>query len=94
MILKYIVGWAFGNACTQLLVELKAANPDVNAQLFDFSFTLLLTAVSGLLVILFFPLTKEIEFGTGRVSAIRRARAPHTRATHAPHLAGPCRSAR
>jgi hypothetical protein len=68
MILKYIVGWAFGNTVVQYMNELKledGCGDDCTG--FEVWFTVMWTAIVGGMMIFIFPLTKVIEFGNGPV---------------------------
>ncbi|KAL1496626.1 hypothetical protein AB1Y20_014230 [Prymnesium parvum] len=76
MILNYIVGWAWGNALLQLLHEI-TLNDDGLAMItsdgkrnfffFNAFFSLVVTIVSGLVIILIMPFTKEVECGDGDI---------------------------
>jgi len=67
MILKYIVGWAFGNACQQYLVEYKAANPglcvDGDCTMINIAFSTGMTFLSATVILVVRPASKEIECG-------------------------------
>ena len=69
MILKYIVGWAFGNACQQWLVETKAANPGLcdgdDCTLVNVGFATAMTVFSAMVVLILKPFADRIEWGDG-----------------------------
>jgi len=71
MILKYIVGWAFGGAFTQALIEYKEATPGVcfgdDCTLINVTFTLAITMFSAIVILILQPLSQEIEFGDGKI---------------------------
>jgi hypothetical protein len=70
MILKYIVGWAFGGACQQWLVEIKAANPDLcdgdDCTMINVGFAAAMTVVSALIILIVKPASDVIEWGDGK----------------------------
>eukprot|EP00966_Prymnesium_polylepis_P258566 5972217-Prymnesium_polylepis.1 len=72
MILKYIVGWAFGGASTQALIEYKEATPGVcfgdDCTLINVTFTLAITMFSAIVILILQPLSQEIEFGDGKIA--------------------------
>ena len=71
MIFKYIVGWAFGNAFQQLLIEVKTDNPglcnaDGSCTLVNVGFSVAITVFSGIVVLLLKPYADTIEWGDGK----------------------------
>ena len=93
MMLKYIVGWAWGFALQEQLSELKEALPALCAAAetegaapscltLDVAVTLTMTALSGLVLLRVRPWATQVEFGEG-AGRRRCAKSPAGTEAHA-----------
>jgi len=71
MMLKYIVGWGFGNAFQKYLIEVKEDNPGLcygdDCTLINVGFAIAATLASAVVIFILRPAAKEIECGDSAV---------------------------